>query len=1442
MADYRIKAQKQPPRTFKKELQLISYAGTFLYNEAGAVLLGEKDVYYPPDYSKDGSVAVNLDSESYKTEGFSSQNSFSKGRPAALPIEEQFPLQSEVSRSLLGVNRAETQQGIFGNVSSYGLDKKDWVTYSFFPDHTQGNHWERKNSPAGPHQSTIDYDYASGSAIVLSSYPVPYLNPGNSVLDAYQSGSYSGTLSASSGRYIQGLIAMYIIEYMVNNFTSAEKTRFGVDYIDNFYPKTSSGDFDRLYWDRIWTDIDQSRIPDEAVPTIPLGELRNFGDAEPTESIKIDLTDSTWNSAFDDSDLEEVDIFPGKLFFASTRYTWEEPDKGHYRLKTNSNADLWQDYWGIDYSSLPDDLKNWEFRVLESEPSSTSPEVKYKLPYYLITDKTTAYTSLIFGSDWPKTQSDDRIADIETKLTEGNSIGARPSSYAGLFLQSQRAFRYQPGRISGFTYGVRVAEEGAGPGTILEFGVENFSDGYFFRFKDGTDFSIIRRSTVSLGTTQLFNDSQYAERETYIDRVTGIPFYADELTQDVIESFESNSGDDGQYYKVYELEISQRIMNGDPVNSTGDSGYIYNPDTVTMYKIEFGWYGAIGARFYAYIPQENGESRWVTLHTLVIENQIGEPCLQDPFFFFKYRVFVKSPNVLKLPQFVEKYGASYYIDGGDEGTVSIESGNASGRFLPEVTSSDFPPTTTEFPINKWGTIIGIKPKKDIVNNEGTVLPNKKEIFPVSASIYSTRDTEIKFVNQFGCPEHCYTFQESYRCQVGESQVYRGKFNINRLQQSSSSLSALGRSDTNPVPTIEYAGRVDATTYPNSYDNLPELSSWSTWNLNNGALIGSHVIADKVYGAYINPAQQYASSPTGISSTEAILLRKPDGPSIFDGAYKDLSWNDSALLYRYKDSSGNSTDIEAKLSNFRKDTTMVSTVDIETDEFFIFYTQRAGRVYDTAQAASIGTSPQPCSQGAPGCDYKHVADYQLGIFFPRDVASEDPALGGTFTYPKSLLARSNAGPDLGVLNPASTSAQSHTWTNNSVELVQNSNSEWAVKDKQNPKPDDYLYYEGLPIDFEDPNLKTNVMLLNQSGRVNTSADGLEVNERFWDYLGAIDRQLPGVPGEDGGGCRAIFCKAERIDTSATISVKVIDGVTTFYLSSTSRWPAEAQIAGFTLTLTNNSTGAVIGIVSSGGAQVRSVGAGNVVLWKLPITNPNSLTLTDGTSVTASYGSLSAYETSLITKTANRLSRKIIPSTAFPFRIFARFKDNAEIGSLIIGKVTSNGIVQVPFTPHGSTVSVGSGSTPDTHDAGSDGSNAATKHIRLFSEPGTLSEALNYSFYDVRSGTAGNDPDLKDKKCTSFISRTILSGAGFSGVGDYPLRFLKFKDSGDPVGSFFISKDTPTEISLKELFNISAESIGPTFWSNKALFMIARDANLAAEAGTGRMSVTINYKEQ
>ncbi|BCV04910.1 MAG: hypothetical protein CM15mV94_090 [uncultured marine virus] len=69
------------------------------------------------------------------------------------------------------------------------------------------------------------------------------------------------------------------------------------------------------------------------------------------------------------------------------------------------------------------------------------------------------------------------------------------------FLQSRRVFRYQPGRISGFTFGLRSSVEKVS-GVKLEWGIANETDQYMFKIFEG-NLSIIRRSTVKLENSVL---------------------------------------------------------------------------------------------------------------------------------------------------------------------------------------------------------------------------------------------------------------------------------------------------------------------------------------------------------------------------------------------------------------------------------------------------------------------------------------------------------------------------------------------------------------------------------------------------------------------------------------------------------------------------------------------------------------------------------------------------------------------------------------------------------------------------------------------------------------------------------------------------------------------------------------------------------------------------
>jgi len=107
-----------------------------------------------------------------------------------------------------------------------------------------------------------------------------------------------------------------------------------------------------------------------------------------------------------------------------------------------------------------------------------------------------------------------------------------------------------------------------------------------------------------------------------------------------------------------------------------------------MYKIEFSWYGAVGALFLAYVPLDNGEARWVRVHHLRASNQLKVSSLGNPTLPITYMVYGGGTersygyknngrqvnyiaNSNSYSEFLVKYGASYYIDGGDRGTVRL---------------------------------------------------------------------------------------------------------------------------------------------------------------------------------------------------------------------------------------------------------------------------------------------------------------------------------------------------------------------------------------------------------------------------------------------------------------------------------------------------------------------------------------------------------------------------------------------------------------------------------------------------------------------------------------------------------------------------------------------------------------------------------------------------
>ena len=179
-----------------------------------------------------------------------------------------------------------------------------------------------------------------------------------------------------------------------------------------------------------------------------------------------------------------------------------------------------------------------------------------------------------------------------------------------------------------------------------------------------------------------------------------------------------NQNVDIQYWGVYEYRVPRSRFSGDrlddltddllysdsvALNRPGDqvtdanTGEILQDtsiwnlefDKVTMYKIEFSWYGAVGALFLAYVPVSNGEARWVRVHHLRASNQLKVSSLGNATLPITYMVYGGGSSATarygynpslrtdttfdygSASEHIIKYGASYYIDGGDRGTVKL---------------------------------------------------------------------------------------------------------------------------------------------------------------------------------------------------------------------------------------------------------------------------------------------------------------------------------------------------------------------------------------------------------------------------------------------------------------------------------------------------------------------------------------------------------------------------------------------------------------------------------------------------------------------------------------------------------------------------------------------------------------------------------------------------
>ena len=502
----------------------------------------------------------------------------------AAPVEEQFPETSEVSSSLLGVPRSETQLSLFSDVSTYGMDTNNWQYYQSPLDGRQPQEWVNRYNPVYGNRYFMSFDEISNEqALAINSFPVGWSFP-------------FGPNFQELGLYNEALFVRY--------------QKF-----------------------------------------IELGNL-----------------------------LYDTYVNRGQKTFADQNFL-----SSNYALNTGTDVQYNED---LGTQAVFDQIELWTLAWMKIRDGNLLDLAGQKVLFP--TGYDSSNTTPGYSSNW------------------------------GLYsqLESTRTYRYQPGRASGFTFGIRASTDPASLENVIEWGCANTTDGYTFQIR-GSQFNIVRRSTIPLLPANLERMGMKEEDQVY-NSATGI----------------------------YETVIPRDKFNGDTLDGNGASRYIISFEQVTMWKIEFSWYGAIGARFYVYIPVGNGEARWVRIHTLVLENELNKPVLKDPFLKFRYSMRISNTSNLTYPQYIYKYGASYYVDGGDEGTMYnyAYSSNIVDNLSPLQSTS----------------LIGLKAKDFLQNGLGDDIKNRKDVYPTKLTVTAEKAAKISVVECDGCPGFAYHYSPSLR--------------------------------------------------------------------------------------------------------------------------------------------------------------------------------------------------------------------------------------------------------------------------------------------------------------------------------------------------------------------------------------------------------------------------------------------------------------------------------------------------------------------------------------------------------------------------------------------------------------------------------------------------------------------------------------------------------
>jgi len=282
-------------------------------------------------------------------------------------------------------------------------------------------------------------------------------------------------------------------------------------------------------------------------------------------------------------------------------------------------------------------------------------------------------------------------------------------------IATKRRYRYQPGRIVRASLATRLSVEGSPISLTRLWGVGDSTDGFFVECKgdgEGDRLNILYRNSAGNGLT-------------------------------------------------FETRVPRSQWTGDKLDGTGKSKQTLDLSKTFMTLIEWGWYGASDVRIYFFVVDKDDQlptsitqiprSRWVLAHELILADTAVRNDLTEPDGAGSTRSYdvpsLRTPSLpvlieinnsgnLARSHFIERYGASVLVDGGEDNGAKI-------KVIDAGFDTAIQPVIGGSHSGAGQSVVTIRSKEEIINADGKKVNNLLMTAPTLLNISSSDLVEIE---------------------------------------------------------------------------------------------------------------------------------------------------------------------------------------------------------------------------------------------------------------------------------------------------------------------------------------------------------------------------------------------------------------------------------------------------------------------------------------------------------------------------------------------------------------------------------------------------------------------------------------------------------------------------------------------------------------------------